>query len=268
MFLLVYNKTKATREKSMATPAKRKRTCNSPSSIWDSFVKNEIDPSKPTCRKCRKVVSRGSSNAKSKSWGNGSLWEHLKICSPSGSGCPSTSSTTQLNIQQALSRNTPLQKGSVKAKAITNAIGKMVAIDLRPYSVVENEGFRELMRVLEPRYSIVSRKELTNVVVPEIYSDLEGKIKESIQSSKSGINFTTDMWKCEGQNREYLTVTAHLVVENSDSTGFEVKNALLVVEEFLNSAHSYNIRKSVGEIRFHNFIEVCLFANTLHRQLF
>ena len=238
----------------MATPAKRKRTSNSPSSIWDSFIKNEIDPSKPTCRKCRKVVSRGSSNAKSKSWGNGSLWEHLKICSPSGSGSPSTSSTTQLSIQQTLSRNTPLQKGSVKAKAITNAIGKMVAIDLRPYSVVENEGFRELMRVLEPRYSIVSRKELTNVVVPEIYSDLEGKVKKSIQSSKSGINFTTDMWKCEGQNREYMTVTAHWVVENSDSTGFEIKNALLVVEEFLNSAHSYNIRKSVGEIRFHNFI--------------
>ena len=140
----------------------------------------------------------------------------------------------------------------------------MVAIDLRPYSVVENEGFRELMRVLEPRYSIVSRRELTNVVVPEIYDDLEGKIKKSIQSSKSGINFTTDMWKWEGQNREYMTVTAHWVVENSDLTAFEVKNALLVVEEFLNSAHSYNIRKSVGKTHFHNFIEVSLFANTLN----
>ena len=165
----------------MATPAKRKCTSNLPSSIWDSFIKNEIDPSKPTCRKCRKVVSRGSSNAKSKSWGNGSLWEHLKIRSPSGSESPSTSSTTQLSIQQVLSPNTPLQKGSVKAKAITNAIGKMVATDLQPYSVVENEGFGNLMRVLEPRYSIVSRKELTNVVIPEIYSDLEGKIKKSIE---------------------------------------------------------------------------------------
>ena len=157
MFLCVgIIKRKRRTKKSMATLAKRKRTSNSPSSIWDSFIKNEIDPSKPTRRKCRKVVSRGRSDAKSKSWGNGSLCEHLKICSPSGS--PSTSSTTQLSIQQTLSRNTFLQKGSVKDKAITNAIGKMVAIDLRPYSVVENEGFRELMRVLEPRYSIVSMK--------------------------------------------------------------------------------------------------------------
>ena len=78
------------------------------------------------------------------------------------------------------------------------------------------------------------------------------------------------MWKCKGQNHECMTVMAHWVVENSDSTGFEVKNALLVVEEFLNSAHSYSIRKSVSEIRFHNFIEVCLltlFTKTLHWQL-
>ena len=144
----------------MATAEKRKRTDHSPSSIWDSFIKNQIDASKPSCRKCRKVVSRGSSTAKSKSWGNGLLWEHLKLCSPSGSP-----STTQLSNQQTFSRNKPLEKGSVKAKAITNAIGRMVAIDLRPYSVVENEGFRELLRLLEPRYSIVSRKELTSVVV-------------------------------------------------------------------------------------------------------
>jgi hypothetical protein len=104
-----------------------------------------------------------------------------------------------MSIQQTFSRNKPLEKGSVKAKAITNAIGRMVAIDLRPYSVVENEGFRKLLRLLEPRYSIVSRKEMTSVVVPEICSDLEEKIKKSIQSSKRGINFTTDMWKCEGK---------------------------------------------------------------------
>ncbi len=57
----------------------------------------------------------------------------------------------QLNLQQTFARNTPLQKDSVKAKSITCAIGMMVAVDLRLYSIVENEGFREL---LEPRYSM------------------------------------------------------------------------------------------------------------------
>ena len=68
----------------------------------------------------------------------------------------------------------------------------MVAVDLRPYSIVENDGFKDLMKVVEPRYHMVSRKELTNTVIPEIVSDLEGKIKGSMQSSQSGINFTTE----------------------------------------------------------------------------
>ena len=214
---------------------KRKRS--SPN-IWDNFIKNPLDGSKATCRKCRQIVSRGSSPGKAKSWGNGPMWSHLKVCS-------ATASSSSLNLEQTFARNIPLQKDSVKAKAITRAIGTMVAVDLRPYSVVENEGFIHLLRVLEPRYSMISRKELTKTVVPEIYSELKAKVKQSLSLSESRVNFTTDMWKCEGQNREYMTVTAHWAVEDPEKKSFEIKNALLEVEEFSNSAHAYNIRKSV-----------------------
>ncbi len=84
------------------------------------------------------------------------------------------------------------------------------------------------------------------------------------------------MWKCEGQNREYMTVTAHWAVEDEELKCFHVKNAFLVVEEFLDSAHAYNIRKSVGvkniysmwycheliKIIFVELIKVFLFCNT------
>jgi hypothetical protein len=69
-----------------------------------------------------------------------------------------------------------LQKDSIKAKAITRAVG-MIAVDLRPYSIVENEGFRELLKILEPRYPIISRKELTETVVPENFSRYKAKSK-------------------------------------------------------------------------------------------
>ena len=126
----------------------------------------------------------------------------------------------------------------------------MVAVDLRPYSIVENDGFRELLKLLEPRYSMISRRELANTVVPEIFSALKEKIKKSLELSKSGVNFTTDMWKSEGQNREYMAVTAHWAVENDEQKCFEIKNALLDVEEFTDSAHVYNIRKSVSNLKF------------------
>ena len=227
----------------MATAEKRKRSEGSSSNIWDNFIKNPLDGSKATCRKCRQIVSRGSSTRKAKSWGNGPMWSHLKVCS--ATAATPSSSSTQLNLEQTFARNIPLQKDSVKAKAITRAIGAMVAVDLRPYSIVENEGFIQLLRVLEPRYSMISRKELTKTVVPEIYSELKAKVKQSLSLSESRVNFTTDMWKCEGQNREYMTVTAHWAVEDPERKSFEIKNALLEVEEFSDSAHAYNIRKSV-----------------------
>ena len=181
----------------MVTAEKRKRSEGSSPNIWDNFIKNPLDGSKATCRKCWQIVSRGSSTGKAKSWGNGPMWSHFKVCSATAS-----SSSTQLNLEQTFARNVPLQKDSVKAKAITRAIGTMVAVGLRPYSVVENEGFIQLLRVLEPRYSMISRKELTKTVVPEIYSELKAKVKHSLSLSESRVNFTTDMWKCEGQNRE------------------------------------------------------------------
>ena len=171
------------------------------------------------------------------------MWTHLKVCSGT-----SSSSSTELNLQQTFARNIPFQKDSVKAKAMTRAIGTMVAVDLRPYSIVENKGFRELLRILEPRYSMVSRKDLTKAVIPEIYSELKEKVKQSLHLSESCVNFTTDMWKCEGQNREYMTVMAHWAVEDPEKKSFAIKNALLEVEEFSDSMHAYNIRKSVSRI--------------------
>ena len=116
----------------MATAEKRKRSEGSSSNIWDNFIKNPLDGSKATCRKCRQIVSCGSSTGKAKSWGNGPMWSHLKVCSATAS-----SSSTQLNLEQTFARNIPLQKDSIKAKAITRAIETMVAVDLRPYSIVE-----------------------------------------------------------------------------------------------------------------------------------
>ncbi len=139
----------------MATAEKRKRSGEP--NIWDHFVKNPLAEN----------VGKLSAVEALLPWGNGPLWTHFQICSPS-----SSSTSTQLNLQQTFARNTPLQKDSVKAKSITCAIGMMVAVDLRLYSIVENEGFRELLQLLEPRYPMISRRELANTVVPEIFSAL------------------------------------------------------------------------------------------------
>ena len=178
----------------MATTEKQKHS--EEHGIWDHFIKNTLDGSKSMCRKCWQVVSRGSSTSKATSWGNGPLWSHLKVCR-----APSCSQTTQLNLQQTFARNTPLQKDGIKAKAITHVIGMMIAVDLRPYSIVENEGFRELLKIWEPWYPNISRKELTQTVLPEIFPDIKQKVKLSLEGSKVG-------WTLP-RTSEYMTVVSH-----------------------------------------------------------
>lgn len=51
--------------------------------------------------------------------------------------------------------------GGTSFKNITNAILYMLATDYCPLSTVENEGFRNLMKTLAPRYKIPSRRSIT-----------------------------------------------------------------------------------------------------------
>lgn len=46
---------------------------------------------------------------------------------------------------------------SNKAKQITEAIGTFIDADMRPYYVVENAGFKNMLHVIEPCYTIPSR---------------------------------------------------------------------------------------------------------------
>ena len=70
-----------------------------------------------------------------------------------------------------------------KAQAITRQIGIFIATDLRPYSVIENSGFRQLINTMEPRYQLPSRPHFSKVVVPQLYEETKAKIKNEILSA-------------------------------------------------------------------------------------
>lgn len=50
----------------------------------------------------------------------------------------------------------------MRAEEITKVICKMIAIDMQPLSIVEDAGFIEVIKVLEPGYTISFRKSITN----------------------------------------------------------------------------------------------------------
>ncbi|MBN3296784.1 ZBED4 protein, partial [Amia calva] len=86
-----------------------------------------------------------------------------------------------------------LSQSSVRATAITRDISVFIAADMRPFSVVENLGFRRLLHKLEPKYTIPSHAHFTRTVVPNLYKESKAKVLQTLKEAES-IAITTDGW--------------------------------------------------------------------------
>ncbi|KAH6923540.1 hypothetical protein HPB50_002162 [Hyalomma asiaticum] len=58
----------------------------------------------------------------------------------------------------------------------------MLALDLQPYSCVENRGFKELMNHMKPLYKITSRTTFSRIIILELYQDTFTAVKERIHA--------------------------------------------------------------------------------------
>lgn len=87
----------------------------------------------------------------------------------------------------------PLDTNTSRVKKITEAIGIYIASAMRPYSTVEEAGFKYLLHVLEPRYTMPSRCHVKQTVVPGIYNRTRHVVEQELSGAHS-IALTTDSW--------------------------------------------------------------------------
>ncbi|KAF0023384.1 hypothetical protein F2P81_024014 [Scophthalmus maximus] len=80
---------------------------------------------------------------------------------------------------------------------------------MRPYSVVQNEGFKHMLKVLEPRYDIPSRTHFSEKIVPDLDEQEKKKVVDEL-SRASSVALTTDGWTSRG-TESYVTITAHFI---------------------------------------------------------
>ncbi|XP_034023290.1 zinc finger BED domain-containing protein 1-like [Thalassophryne amazonica] len=149
-----------------------------------------------------------------------------------------TSSLVQPTIDSSFVMK--LAQTSARAKAITNAIGLFIAAGLQPYSVVENAGFKHLISVLEPRYSIPSRSHLTTRLLPSMYEDAKEKVLRGLSTAEL-VAITTDGWTSRA-TESYITVTAHYV--NND---WEIESPVLQTRPIYESHTSDNLAEVLKE---------------------
>ncbi|XP_041462046.1 zinc finger BED domain-containing protein 4-like [Lytechinus variegatus] len=129
--------------------------------------------------------------------------------------------------------------------AISRKIALMMALDFRPFNIVENEGFRNLVQYTDPRYRMPSRPVFSMNLVPAIYCEVKMALQKDLRRTVVPFSFTTDMWR--GQSTEYMCVTLHWLVTNEERIP-QLRSALLGIQEFSQAATADNIRSRLEKV--------------------
>ncbi|XP_034083909.1 zinc finger BED domain-containing protein 1-like [Gymnodraco acuticeps] len=133
---------------------------------------------------------------------------------------------------------------SPRSQKITESIAYFICQDLRPYSVVENIGFRRMVNAMEPRYPVLSRQHLTKVCVPRLYAQTKAHVKASLGKAER-VALTCDGWTSR-TTEAYVTITAYFINEE-----WELVTYVLQTRDMPESHTGHNLaehlRKALAE---------------------
>lgn len=129
-----------------------------------------------------------------------------------------------------------------KSQKIDERLGTMIAKEFQPFSLVENMEFRKCVKMLNPSYSIPSRKTVTKSIIPQLLEKTKQKVKANLKNSEY-IAFTTDGWTSLN-NDSFVAITVHYI----DSIECVLKTYLL---------GCYYYDKSHTAINLSEFMNAC-----------
>ena len=102
---------------------------------------------------------------------------------------------------------------------VTDSVTYCIAKDMLPIRIVEKEGFKTLVKKLDPRYELPTRKYMSKKAIPDLYS----VTRQFVQSQIGTTEFfaaTTDIWSSSTME-PYLSHTLHF------SEDWQLKNYCL-----------------------------------------
>ncbi|XP_044578982.1 zinc finger BED domain-containing protein 6-like [Cotesia glomerata] len=123
---------------------------------------------------------------------------------------------------------------------------EMIAIDLKPFSCVEDKSFRRLLSRLDNTYDPPSRTTCSRSLCPDLYNrtkqELMNKLKSDIAVGLMKLSFTTDGWKSRS-GHHYLSFTVHYMTNNS-----QLKNIMLGIRQFEDRHTAVNIKSTLEDM--------------------
>uniref|UniRef100_A0A8C1N977 HAT C-terminal dimerisation domain-containing protein n=1 Tax=Cyprinus carpio TaxID=7962 RepID=A0A8C1N977_CYPCA len=114
----------------------------------------------------------------------------------------------QLTMSEFVQRRNPPCTPQ-QAAIVTDVILNMLVTDMRPMSMVEDEGFKKMVGTLNPGYILPSRTHFTKLMERK-YQEAFQKIKSAINTTNSRMALTTDIWTSVA-TEAYLGITCHYI---------------------------------------------------------
>ncbi|XP_054745524.1 E3 SUMO-protein ligase ZBED1-like [Anastrepha obliqua] len=121
---------------------------------------------------------------------------------------------------------------------IDNAISEFVACSIQPFTLVEETSFRKLIKVLDPRYELPSRKTLKHVQMENLLIKMKAKLSTTLDKVDH-LAITTDLWTSRA-SKSFITVTCHFIDED-----YILRSAVLSTNLLLNETN--HSAQNIGE---------------------
>ncbi|XP_025203269.1 zinc finger BED domain-containing protein 6-like [Melanaphis sacchari] len=102
-----------------------------------------------------------------------------------------------------------------KRQLIDQQVIKMIVKEYYPFSIVEDVEFIKLVNMLNPGYSLPSRKTLSTSLLPVLYNEIYKKVQSDIEVNAQYVALTTDAWTSL-KNESYTAITVHFIDQNCE----------------------------------------------------
>ncbi|XP_036446812.1 zinc finger BED domain-containing protein DAYSLEEPER isoform X1 [Colossoma macropomum] len=144
---------------------------------------------------------------------------------------------------------------------ISETIAKMIIRDLQPVQIVENEGFRELLQLLEPRYVPEPSHYIQQQLLPAYAYQVQVATKLALSGAES-CSVTLDLWRSNAVSLNagsgYMGVTCHFI-----TTDWQIKSALLACLPLPSQTDTQRMLNDFDEISHANGISGKVFRIVL-----
>ncbi|XP_044573520.1 E3 SUMO-protein ligase ZBED1-like [Drosophila ananassae] len=229
-----YLKRTSKSDENVEEPAPGPKKKREASVAWDHF-KKDVRKTHGVCNYCGKAIKTNGNTT--------NLLDHLRHMHPDRLKVGKGQNDNATALDVFVGRSTFYSNDSARKRKLDEMVMNMIAVDVQPFSCVEDEGLINLLREMDPRYKLPSRTHLRDTVLPNQYDRLK-IVLISVLDKIDFLALTTDLWTSRA-NEGYITITCHFVW-----TGAKLISAVLATRQLVTSTNhtAPNIAETISSV--------------------